>query len=123
MLVGFLNAERGKGNYVIAGGDFNQTFSNIDTSMYPTRGGDWLPGLIETEEVEGDWQFLMDNKTPTCRTLKEPYGGVDKATFQYYMIDGFIVSDNVRVDSLETRDLDFVCSDHNPVVLKVTLED
>jgi endonuclease/exonuclease/phosphatase family metal-dependent hydrolase len=123
MLVEFINGERAKGNYVIAGGDFNQTFSNVDTSMYPTRGGDWMPGLIDTNEIGGGWQFLMDNKTPTCRTLKEPYVGADKSTFQYYMIDGFIVSDNIHVESLETVDLDFVCTDHNPVVLKFTLED
>jgi len=119
----FITGEYAKGNYVIAGGDFNQTFSNVDTSMYPTRGGDWMPGLIDTNEIGGGWQFLMDNKTPTCRTLKEPYVGADKSTFQYYMIDGFIVSDNIHVESLETVDLDFVCTDHNPVVLKLTLED
>ena len=38
------------------------------------------------------------------------------------MIDGFIVSENVRVDGIETMDKDFANSDHNPVRLRFTLE-
>ena len=37
------------------------------------------------------------------------------------MIDGFIVSDNVRIDALETIDADFEFTDHNPVLLNATL--
>jgi hypothetical protein len=40
---------------------------------------------------------------------------------QYYVIDGFIVSPNVQVDSVETVDAGFEFSDHNPVMLHVTL--
>ena len=38
------------------------------------------------------------------------------------MIDGFIVSDNVHPDGIETLDQGFVHSDHNPVRLRFTLE-
>ena len=41
--------------------------------------------------------------------------------FQFYMIDGFIVSDNLEVSSVETMDLGFANSDHNPVLLRVRL--
>ena len=34
MLKEVLEAERAKGNYVIAGGDFNQIFSDVDMSMW-----------------------------------------------------------------------------------------
>ena len=64
----------------------------------------------------------MDERTPSCRSLDQPYKGADKDSFQYYLIDGFIVSDNIHVDELETLDLDFRNSDHNPVVLQFTLE-
>ncbi len=37
------------------------------------------------------------------------------------MIDGFIVSGNVKVRSLKTLDEGFRYSDHNPVVLEATL--
>jgi len=62
---------------------------------------------------------VMDNATPTCRSLDRPYDG--SANFQFYMIDGFIVSDNVRIDTLETIDADFEFTDHNPVLLNATL--
>jgi endonuclease/exonuclease/phosphatase family metal-dependent hydrolase len=35
MLKQILQEEADQGNYVIAGGDFNQTFSGTDDSMYP----------------------------------------------------------------------------------------
>ena len=37
------------------------------------------------------------------------------------MIDGFIVSDNLSVESVETLDLDFKNSDHNPIVIDMKL--
>ena len=63
----------------------------------------------------------MDNSTPTCRSLDRAYKGAE-GDFQYYMIDGFIVSDNVEVSSMETLDKEFEHSDHNPVEMKVTLK-
>ena len=41
---------------------------------------------------------------------------------QYYIIDGFIVSSNIRVDSLEVIQTGFVNSDHQPLKLVLTLE-
>ena len=117
-----LETEAEKGNYVIAGGDFNQTFSNVDVSAYPMRDDVWQCGYIDTEEFGASWQFVMDPSVPSCRSLDQPYAGADRDTFQYYMIDGFIVSENIRVDSVETLDYEFKYSDHNPVELKVTLQ-
>ena len=41
--------------------------------------------------------------------------------FQYYIIDGFIVSNNIGVNSLATQDYQFKSSNHNPVLMNVTL--
>lgn len=121
MLADFMQAELDKGNYVIAGGDFNQSFSSVDTSMYPLQGGGlWECGEIDTTEFSDAWQFLMDTTYPTCRSLDRPYDRSD-AGFQFYMIDGFIVSDNITVDSMETLNLDFEHSDHNPIAMTVRL--
>ncbi len=122
LLMDFVEKEREAGNYVIAGGDFNQRFSNVDISEYPKVEGTWQPGEIDTDQYEGSWQFLMDNSVPTCRSLDKPLAGADKNNFQYYMIDGFLVSSNVEVKSLETRDEGFVYTDHNPVVMEVVLK-
>ena len=122
MLVALLEEEAAKGNYVIAGGDFNQIFSSEDKTPFTAGPGLWAPGEIDVSVFGGGWQFLMDETVPTCRSLDQPYAGAEKEGFQYYLIDGFIVSGNLRVDALETQDLDFVSSDHNPVLLQVTLQ-
>ena len=123
MLRDILQAEADKGNYVIAGGDFNQTFSDADDSMYPPQEGKWHSGRLDVSEFSDEWQFLMDNSVPTCRSLDQPLAGADPDTFQYYLIDGFIVSSNVEILSCETQDLGFVHTDHNPVVIEVRLGD
>ena len=122
MLRQVLQEEADKGNYVIAGGDFNQTFSGTDDSMYPEYEGRWHCGELDESAFSDEWQFVMDNTHPTCRSLDQAYAGADHDNFQYYMIDGFIVSSNVQVDSVSTQDLEFVCSDHAPVVMQVTLK-
>ena len=123
ILRSFLQEEYDKGNYVIAGGDFNQTFSNLDVSMYPKYDGMWHCGEIDVSVFDNDWQFLMDNSYPTCRSLDKPFAGADRDSFQYYMIDGFVVSKNVEVSNVETIKAYFAPSDHNPVVIDVKLGD
>ena len=121
MLKDFLQAEYDKGNYVIAGGDFNQTFTSVDTSMYPEQPDRWHCGSLDTSEFSDDFEFVMDNQFPTCRSLDQSYADADKENFQYYMIDGFIVSKNVSVNVYNTIDLQFECTDHNPVIMSFTL--
>jgi len=116
-----LMEEYEKGNYVIAGGDFNQTFSGVDMTPYPVYPDRWQPGLIDESILPEDWSFVMDNQTPSCRSLDQPLAGADLDHFQYYMIDGFIVSPNVRILKAETIDTGFVDADHNPVVMQVEL--
>lgn len=121
MLEELLQEEYDKGNYVIAGGDFNQSFSGTDTSMYPLQEeGLWQCGMIDESSFSNNFRFLMDNSTPTCRSLDRPYDPDDKS-FQYYMIDGFIVSDNVNVEKIQTLDCGFKNSDHNPVFMTFSL--
>ena len=122
MLAKLIGAEAEKGNYVIAGGDFNQIFSNADKEAFKVNDGMWTPGEIDTSAFGESFKFLMDESTPSCRSLDKAYKGADKETFQYYLIDGFIVSGNIEVKTLKTLDLDFKYSDHNPVLLKAILK-
>ena len=121
ILYTFMEKEVQKGNYVIAAGDFNQSFSNIDTSMYPYQEGMWAIGELDADVFDEDFQVVMDNTVPTCRSLDKPLAGANAKTFQYYMIDGFIASKNITIKSVKTRDLGFRHSDHNPVVLTAVL--
>ena len=119
MLMDLLKEEYDKGNYVIAGGDFNQTFSTTDYKKYPKRN-DWVCPVIEAENYPS-FTFRMDDTAPTCRSLYKPYYNSDKENHQYYMIDGFIVSNNITINDLVTIDLDFKNTDHNPVSMSITL--
>lgn len=120
-LADFLQEEVNKGNYVIAGGDFNQTLDTVELSKYPQQDEKlWEPGIIETESFSC-MQSLMDDRLPSCRSLDRPYDS-RSPLFQYYVIDGYLVSDNLKVEKLETVDLGFVNSDHNPVRLQITVE-
>ena len=121
VLVDFLTAEAEKGNYVIAGGDFNQTLSNTDGTYTVARPGLWAPGLLDVSAFGDQLSAVMPENGPTCRSLDRPLAGADRNDFQYYLIDGFIVSSNIRINALEVIDKGFVCSDHQPVRLSVTL--
>ncbi len=119
MLMDTMKAEYEKGNYVIAGGDFNQTFSTTNYEKYP-KMNDWVCPVIDASQYPS-FTFKMDDTYPTCRSLYKPYYNSDKANHQYYMIDGFVVSNNITINSLETVDLDFKNTDHNPVHMKINL--
>ncbi len=82
-----------KGNYVIAGGDWNQCppnfkpdfhFNHFDTIDLVRIPKDFLP----------DWQWAYDNKVPTNRRLQEPYYPAETLTT---LIDYFIVSPNIKI--------------------------
>ncbi len=110
------------GNYVIAGGDFNQTFSNVDTDVTPVVSEDlWQPGIIDVSEFEGS-ELYTDALVPSCRSLDVVLSETEADQVQYYIIDGFFVSKNLVVTSVETQDLKFQYSDHNPVCLKLKIQ-
>lgn len=118
----FIESEYAKGNYVIAGGDFNQVFPG-STDIYPnTHPENWEPGVLDENLLPEGWTLAYDLTTPTCRLLNQPYDPADTAGTQYYVIDGLILSPNVTLQSVETVDAGFENSDHNPVRIAVVLE-
>ena len=120
-LMDLLEEEYLKGNYVIAGGDFNQTFPG-SLDAYPMLSPElWTPGVLEDESLPEGFRYAYDLSSPTCRLLNQPYDPTDLEHTQYYVIDGFILSPNVQLNSVESVDLAFENSDHNPVHLNVTL--
>ena len=117
----FIQAEYEKGNYVIAGGDFNQVFPG-GIEKYPNEHPElWEPGTITDDIMPEGWSLAYDLETPSCRLLNQPYDPADTVNTQYYVIDGFIISPNVDLISVETINAGFEFSDHNPVQLKVRL--
>ena len=122
-LMSLLDEEYKKGNYVIAGGDFNQIFPGGLESWPNSHPELWTPGMLENESLPEGFGWAYDLKVPSCRLLNQPYDPADKENTQYYCIDGFLVSPNVEVDKVEALDLGFEYSDHNPVLMTVTLKD
>lgn len=126
--------EREKGNYVVVGGDFNQSFpqalsSYTDQNNYTYKDLYTLSSsdLWEAYPLKPDWfiennfSLLVDASTPTCRLLHQAYDTVNLENNEYYLIDGFIVSDNIQVNLIQTLDQDFLYSDHNPVKIQIEL--
>ena len=117
----FITGEYEKGNYVIAGGDFNQVFPG-SLERYPnTHPENWEPGVLDADLLPAGWTLAYDLATPTCRLLNQPYDPADLEGTQYYVIDGLILSPNVELKSVETLDAGFANSDHNPVRIEVVL--
>ncbi len=116
-LLSLLQDEYAKGNYVIAGGDFNQVFPNAKNEIKETS--EWVPGVLEP--LPEGWTYAFDDSTPTCRLLNQPYDPSSPLT-QYYMLDGFIISPNIEVLDVTTINQDFAFSDHNPVALDFALQ-
>ena len=120
MLAEKLEAEYEKGNYVIAGGDFNQTFEGME--KYPIHNqDDWVPGVVSTEDIPEGFSFAVSDHVPTCRLLNGPYSG-NYDDSQVYVLDGFIVSDNIQVQKVENIDTQFEYTDHQPVRLEAILK-
>jgi endonuclease/exonuclease/phosphatase family metal-dependent hydrolase len=121
-LMEFLYREYEKGNYCVAGGDFNQTFPGLDEQLFPVRNRDFfIPGALSPSLLNPQWRFATDLTVPSARLLDKPYSGSPEDT-QFYIIDGFIISPNVELLSVKTINLNFRYSDHNPVEIKVKLK-
>ena len=120
-LLEFLSEEYEKGNYVIAGGDWNQIFPDTLKTYPNTHEELWTPGYLDPADLGEGWQYVWDGTNPTCRLLNQPYDPADAAGTQYYVIDGFLISPNLSVEAVNTLDQAFACSDHNPVRLTVRL--
>lgn len=117
----FIQSEYEKGNYVIAGGDFNQIFPG-GLDAYPnTHKENWEPGVLTDDIMPEGWTLAYDLTTPSCRLLNQPYDPDDTEDTQYYVIDGFILSPNVELLNVKTVNAGFAYADHNPVRLSVRL--
>ena len=125
MLNAVLAEERDKGNYVIAGGDFNHCLiadrfaSDEEALQYfksEQKTPDWVKNsVLHQAEIAQGFSIAASLNAATCRGADIPYtAGVNYST----VIDGLLVSDNVTVIEEETVDTQFAYSDHNPVRLK-----
>jgi len=114
----FLVTEYQNGNYVIVGGDWNQTPYGFEPVL-PDHPFDTVDlTFIEKDFPASGWTWAYDPGIPTNRRVMQPYRrGTTPAT----VIDCYLLSPNIRPEQVETLDLDFQWSDHHPVMLRVVL--
>ena len=123
MLLSDMQSEYEKGNYCICGGDFNKDLLGNSEEVFGISAGDytWAQPLPE-ELFRGKNITLVppldpENPVPSCRNADAPYH-----EGQYVVtVDGFLVSDNVIINSATVIDTGFAYSDHNPVTMTFTL--
>ena len=54
----------------------------------------------ENEDIPEGFSYAVSDNVPTCRLLNGPYSG-NYDDSQVYVLDGFIVSDNLKIDQVE----------------------
>lgn len=110
-----------KGHYVIAGGDWNMNPPGYSTSTF--RNGDVartiLPEL-QSDFFPEDWKWVFDPTIPTNRDVIRNY---ERGKTLTTIIDFFVISPNIRVESARTTDLMFKWSDHQPFMMTFILEE
>lgn len=107
------------GNFVIAGGDWNQNPPGFDTAMIVDGNKPFdVHPPIDTTFLPPDWKWVFYDKVPTNRKVDQPFQkGVTGTT----IIDFFVVSPNIKVRAVKTLPYNFRYSDHNPVEMKFEL--
>lgn len=115
-LLDFATAEYTKGNVVVIGGDWNQSPPEYKPKDIPEE---YLNASFTNADIPEGWKWVADVNTPTNRKLDKPYS---KELSHTSVIDHFLVSPNVQVDSIKVIDMDFKYSDHQPVYLKISLK-
>ncbi len=112
--------EYDKGNYVIAGGDWNanppnyKPLGNYDGNRFVSS-----KVRMSTKTFPTNWHWVYDASAPTNRQNYKSFVRGENGTT---CIDYFVLSPNIKAINVKTIDLNFQNSDHNPVYMKVVLE-
>ena len=117
-------AEYQAGNYCVCGGDFNHDLTGDSTIVL--GGGKitdfgWaqpFPENLLPKGISRCIEYDDPELIPTCRNCDVPYG----PDCQTFVLDGFLISDNVHVEKLNNIDTQFAYSDHNPVAMSFSLK-
>jgi len=99
----------------LEGTDAELVLLNFHLEAYDSGEGK----IAQSKMLAEHFSFAVDDSYPTCRLLNQPYTG-SYDTSQVYVIDGFIVSDNLEVTEIKVLNEDFQYTDHQPVQLEVS---
>lgn len=114
-----MQSEYAKGNYVIAGGDWNQNPLPYDSLQIKKS----YPAYHIRPRIPGDfpgkgWQWAYDPFEPSNLDAKTAY---QKGHTSVTTVDFFILSPNIELRAVRTTETDFRYSDHQPVGMVIRL--
>lgn len=115
-----MTTEYEKGNYVVAGGDWNQTppnFNNLTFLKPNMEASEQIP--VPANFMPQEWNWAFDPKVPTNRKNDFPF---NKETTFTTVIDFYLTSPNLEIIETQGISNDFDFSDHQPVFLKIKLK-
>ena len=123
MVIQDMQEEYDKGNYCIAGGDFNRDLLGNSPEIFHTAKleDNWAQPVnmsLFTDDITLVAPFQEADMIASCRNPDKPYEEGDFVV----TVDGFIVSANVEVTYANVIDAGFKYSDHNPVIMKFILK-
>ena len=123
LLLSDMQGEYEKGNYCIAGGDFNKDILGDSSKYFGASDKEYtwaqpIPeGTLDGYHVTLTAPLDEASPVPSCRNADSAYH-----EGQYVLtIDGFLVTPNVTVVSSEVINTGFAYSDHNPVSMNFIL--
>lgn len=120
MLFTDIKEKMDNGDYVICGGDYNHDLTDETQNL----GNENASGNFEWaqafpfDKMPSGLSFAnkyVDKNVPSTRNCDIPY---EKGKTMVFILDGFFVSSNIAVTSVQNVDNGFQFSDHNPVVMK-----
>lgn len=112
------------GNYVMVGGDYNHDMLGNSPELFNTskKRLNWTHAFPLNELPQG-FRYadngLRTKRIPSVRNNNMPYQA-DKTYVSF--TDGFIVSDNIKVDRVHVKNLQFAYADHDPVIMNFSLK-
>ncbi|MCG8452210.1 MAG: endonuclease/exonuclease/phosphatase family protein [Spirochaetales bacterium] len=110
-----------EGHDVVVGGDWNSLFPGVSRNQFPNYSTTeenlyWVQRIPDDFTPEG-WTWAYDPNSSTCRSLDAPY---QKGENYECIIDGFLLSPGLQIDSIKGANLGYMNSDHDPVRLTVS---
>lgn len=110
-----------KGNYVVVGGDWNQTPPGFDNKKFAKVGGEEVREQIPVsfDYMPEGWLWAYDPDVPTNRKVATAY---DPAKTFRTVIDFFLLSPNIKLTKVKGNQTNFQYSDHQPVYMEVVLQ-
>lgn len=116
MILEDMQKEYEDGAWCIAAGDFNMDVARLSHEEYP-----WAKHVPQEIFMGYDIKLISPYNSSdgvfSCRNADGPY---TEDQFRI-VLDGFMISPNIRMESVKVVDTGFAYSDHNPVMMEFLL--